>query len=330
MSVGLKSQASIARDPAHRNAALPADGLRHCSLSTKAAGTRRELIVASESIDSKGLSEMSTASLLLNNVVGEAGTESERAKTFVCAEPDPFLKERLVYIQDIPLFYGLTKAESRTLAATAHMRDVSDGQAIFREGQPVSSVTVLIAGRVKLTRLNPSGLQLLLKIVDTGQVVGALGVTPGSLHTLSAQASGTCRVLTWEARTFDSLCQHMPGLARNGLCVMAERHRLLEDRFFELLTEQARVRLARLVIRLLEQSRCPVTRPARIEGLVQLDISQMIGTTLWTANRLLREWQDLGLLEVQRGVVIVPNPKQLILFAERISAASNGDCSPTP
>jgi CRP/FNR family transcriptional regulator, nitrogen oxide reductase regulator len=273
---------------------------------------------------------MSTARLQLDNVVVEAGTETERAQIFACAEPDPFLKERLVYIQDIPLFYGLTKAEYRTLAETAHLRDVSDGQAIFREGKPASSVSVLIAGRVKLTRLSPSGVQLLLKIVDTLQVVGTFGVTLGSPHTSSAQALGTCRVLTWESRTFDSLCQRMPMLMRNGLRIMAERHRLLEDRFFELITERVRVRLARLMIRLLEQSRCSVNRPARIEGLVQLDMSQMIGTTLWTVNRLLREWQDLGLLEVQRGVVIVPNPKQLILFAERISAASNGDCSPTP
>jgi CRP-like cAMP-binding protein len=274
---------------------------------------------------------MSTASLQLDNVVvGEAATESERAQTFACAEPDPFLKERLVYIQDISLFYGLTKAESRTLAATAHIRAVSDGQAIFREGQPVSSVIALIAGRVKLTRLSPSGVQLLLKIVDIGQVVGTFGVPPGSPHTSSAQASGTCRVLTWEARTFDSLCQRMPALLRNGLRVAAERHRLLENRFLELITERAEVRLARLLIRLLEQSRCPVTRPARIEGLVQLDISQMIGTTLWTVNRLLSEWEHLRLLEVQRGVVIVPNPKQLILFAEKIGAISDGDCSSIP
>jgi CRP-like cAMP-binding protein len=273
---------------------------------------------------------MSTGSLQLDNIAGEAATESARAQPFACAEPDPFLKERLVYIQDIPLFYGLTKPESRTLAATAHTRAVSDGQAIFHEGQRVSSVTVLVSGRVKLTRLSPSGVQLLLKIVDTGQVVGTLGVTPGSLHTSSAQASGTCRVLTWEACTFDSLCQRIPALIRNGLRVMSERHRLLEDRFFELITERAGVRLLRLVIRLLEQSRCPVTRPARIEGLVQLDISQMIGTTVWTVNRLLSEWEHLGLLEVQRGVVIVPNPKQLIQFVQKIGALSDGDGSSNP
>ena len=270
---------------------------------------------------------MSTASLQLDRLVEEARIEGVRAQILPRVEPDAFLKERLLYIQDIPLFYGLTKAESRTLAVTAHMRDVSDGQTIFREGLPVSAVTVLIAGRVKLTRLSPIGVQLLLKIVDTGQVVGTLGVTPGSPHTSSAKTSGTCRVITWEAPTFDSLCQRMPVLMRNGLRVMAERHRLLEDRFFELITERVEVRLVRLVIRLLEQSSCPVTRPARIEGLVQSDISQMIGTTIWTVNRFLHEWQDLGLLEVQRGVVIVRNPKQLIEFAERIGAASDGDSS---
>src|SRR5437899_10509653 len=142
---------------------------------------------------------MSTASLQYH-IEGVVCTEAERTHTLACPEPDPFMKGRLVYIQDIPLFYGLTEAESRTLAATAHMRDVSDGHIIFREGLSVTSVTMLISGRVKLTRLSPTGAQLLLKIIDAGQVVGTLGVTPGSPHTWNAQALGTCRVLTWEAR----------------------------------------------------------------------------------------------------------------------------------
>jgi hypothetical protein len=106
---------------------------------------------------------MSTASLQLTHVVRGACTESDRVQILASSEPDPFLEGRLACIQDIPLFYGLTKSECRTLAATTHLRDVSDGQAIFREGHPVSSVTVLISGRVKLTRLSPTGVQLLLE-----------------------------------------------------------------------------------------------------------------------------------------------------------------------
>lgn len=273
---------------------------------------------------------MSTASFQIGPIVQKACIERERGPTPAFAEPDSFLQGRFVCIRDIPLFYGLTETESRILAANAHMRDVAEGQAIFREGQTIASVMVLISGRAKLTRLSPRGVELLLKIIDAGQVVGTFGVSTNSRHTSSAQASGTCRVLTWEARTFDLLCERIPGLLRNGLRVMAERHRLLEERFFELITEHAEVRLTRLVIRLLEQSGCPVTKPVRIEGLVQLEISQMIGTTLWTVNRILREWQHLGLLEVRRGVVIVPNPKQLIQFAEKIGTLSDGDCSSSP
>lgn len=269
---------------------------------------------------------MSTATLQLDKVVAEAGIDSELAHSISGSEPDPFLKGRLVCIQAIPLFFGLTKADCRALAEAAHMRDVSDRQVIFREGQPVSSVSVLVEGRVKLIRLT-SGVKRLLTVLYAGNVVGTLGVAPGNPHTSSAQASGTCRMLTWEARTFDSLSQRMPSLMRNGLHSMAEHERLLDNRFVELVTEVVEVRLARLLIRLLEQSNCPATKPARIEGLAQLEISQMIGTTLWTVNRLLQEWQHLGLLKVQREVVIVPNPKQLIRFAGRVGASSAGDSS---
>lgn len=266
---------------------------------------------------------MSTADLQLDYLAGKGGIDSQNAQTLACAASDPLLNRRLACTLEIPLFYGLTNAERTSLAANAHVRDIPDGQAIFREGQRVSCVIVLVSGRVKITRFSASGEHVLFRIVNVGQEVGTLGATPGTPHTTTAQTAGVCRVLTWDASVFENLCHQIPALTRNGLRISAERQRLVEDRFFELVTERAPARLARLLVRLLEQSCCSASKPARIEGLVQLDISQMIGTTLWTVNRLLHEWEHLGLLEVQRGVVIVPDPKQLLTFAEKIGAVGD-------
>lgn len=266
-------------------------------------------------------------SLQFDHPVTDRGIESAHALGWV--QQDPLLKGRLSSIQEIPLFFGLTRAECATVASTASVRDFSDGQMVFRECQPASCIAVLISGRVKLTRFDNSGDQLLLKVFDAGQVIGTLGVIPGSAHRSNAHASGACRVLTWDARVFDNLCERIPALARNCLRISAERQGLLEERFFELITQHAEARLARLLVRLLEQSRCSVNKPARIEGLMQLEMSQMIGTTLWTVNRILCAWENLGLVEVQRGCVIVQTPKQLLAFAEKICARGGGTAART-
>jgi CRP-like cAMP-binding protein len=189
---------------------------------------------------------------------------------------------------------------------------------IFREGDPASAIFLLTSGRVKLTRLSYKGDQVLLRIVDQDEVVGQLGLSAGNWHTLTAETMEPSRVLIWEIRVFESLCQRMPALASNSLHILANSHHILEERFLEQITAPTPARLARLLVRLLEKSGGSIHKPARIEGLLRQELAQMIGTTIFTVSRLLCHWERLGILEPQRETVVIKNPRRLIQFAEAI------------
>jgi CRP-like cAMP-binding protein len=88
-------------------------------------------------------------------------------------------------------------------------------------------IFVLASGRVKLTHLSGTGLQLLLRVVGRGEVVGGLGLLPGSPHTLTAQTLESCRVLTWDTQVFETLCERMAALARNSVHILADWQRIL-------------------------------------------------------------------------------------------------------
>ena len=138
------------------------------------------------------------------------------------------------------------------------------------------------------------------------------------MNFVSAGRKSLSRVLTWDARVFEALCERMPALARNSLNILANLQRILEGRFLELITERTPSRLAQLLVRLLEQSGCSIHRPARIEGLLREHLAQMIGATMYTVSRLLCHWEKLGILENRRGAVVIRNPIRLIQFAEAI------------
>jgi CRP-like cAMP-binding protein len=240
-------------------------------------------------------------------------SERHRTPIFACSGAAP-LSGKLTYIRQAALFNDLSDVECTEIARMACARHFLSTQVIFRTGDPASRVVFLASGRVKVSQVSRAGAHVLLAIVDGCNVVGGLGLEPGTTYSVSAQALDACRVLTWNARVFDYLCTRFPALARNSLRILAEQQRTLEERFLELGTEQAAPRLAGMLIRLLEQSGCSIHKPARIV-LLRAELAEMIGATIFTVSRLLCDWENLGILEPQRKAVFVRSPIRLIEFA---------------
>jgi CRP/FNR family transcriptional regulator, nitrogen oxide reductase regulator len=230
----------------------------------------------------------------------------------------PRLNLAATQIEEMALFCRLSTNENRSILSLARERYFSSGQRIFREGDPASAIFVLLSGRVKLTRFSRSGDQVLLRVIDKEEVVGQLGLSAGSGHTLTAEAMETSRVLSWSIQAFEDLCARIPPLASNSLHIIADSQRALEERFIEQITASAPARLARLLVRLLEKNGCSIHKPARIEGLLRQELAQMIGTTIFTVSRLLNHWERLGIIEAQRETVVINDPRQLVRFAEAI------------
>jgi len=256
----------------------------------------------------------------LSEPLMERVSEGDRLAILASSGSATPLSSRLAIIKHASLFYDLSNSQCIEIAGLARVRRFMPAQVIFRTGDPASCLVFLASGRAKVTQLSRAGADVLLTIVDRYNVVGGLGLEPGTTHSVTAQALEPCRVLTWDASLFDNLCMRFPSLARNSLRILAEQKRILEERVLELGTEQAAPRLARMLVRLLEQSGCSIHKPARIV-LLRTELAEMIGATIFTVSRLLCDWQDLGILESQRKAVVVRNPIRLIKFADAIRIA---------
>lgn len=222
---------------------------------------------------------------------------------------------RLQCIQQSSLFRGLSAAQCSEVASLARELRFGRRQIIFREGDPVDSVSVLATGRVKVTQLSRSGAEVILRIKENGEVIAGLGVQPGGPHFLTAQTLDPCTVLLWDVRKFEMLEDRMPALRRNTVHIFAERLHVLEQRFLELATEQVAPRLARMLVRLIEQS-ARADQPGVRINLSREELAQMTGTTLFTVSRLLCDWEQRGIIQTQRKAVVVQNTQKLMALAE--------------
>jgi CRP-like cAMP-binding protein len=213
------------------------------------------------------------------------------------------------------LFRGLSLAECDEIVSRATEAHFDEGQIVFREGDSVNSVCVLVSGRAKITQMCRSGGEVILRVRGKGEVLGGIGMMPGSAQFVTAQALEPCTLVMWDSRLFEHLEDKFPALRRNIVRIFAERLRSLEEQFLQIAHEQVAPRLARTLVRLREQRAGEARDPMRID-LSRDELAQMTGTTPFTVGRLLSAWEERGIVQIQRKALTIRDHSSLISLAQ--------------
>ncbi|HVG72245.1 MAG TPA: Crp/Fnr family transcriptional regulator [Vicinamibacterales bacterium] len=221
------------------------------------------------------------------------------------------------FAKAIPLFTALDGAALDEVKAAAQMRRVGAGATFFREGDPASSFFVLDSGSVKLTQLTPEGHQVVLRLVGPGDAFGGVAAFGGGTYPITAEAVTDAAALEWLGSVMTRLMERHPRLALNALQFVASRLHELEVRYRQLATEKVERRVARALLRLVQQAGRPIEAGVLIDlPLSRDDIAQMTGTTLYTVSRIVSRFETDGLLEAGRQRVVIRDSKALARIAD--------------
>lgn len=204
------------------------------------------------------------------------------------------------------LFAGLPESDYTEVLSSASLREYLPQDIIFWAGDRVKEVLLLVVGRVKVTQFTTDGLEVILRLNAPGEIVGVPSMDPKGTHRSTAQAMRACNVLVWDAANFNELLLEFPALGRNVTAMIAQRIVELEGRFCELSTARVASRLARAVVRLIDQV------GQHVNGHMELDISQevlaqMTAMTTSTVSRLLGKWEEQGVVQVRRAGLLIRN-----------------------
>jgi len=121
--------------------------------------------------------------------------------------------------------------------------------------------------------------------------------------------------LVWEASQFQAVRDRFQILGRNITCVLVRALNDLEVRFREVSTANTAVRLSHQLVRLLDQIGKHSTGHVEI-AVSQRDLAQLTGTTIFTVNRLLNEWEAQGIVKLKREALQVLDVQALMEVSE--------------
>jgi CRP-like cAMP-binding protein len=200
--------------------------------------------------------------------------------------------------------------DSRTLLSRMARRRFRRNDTLFHEGDPGDTLHIIDKGHVAIRTTTSLGDVATLTVLGPGAIFGeqALLHDPGR-RTASAVALDDVETRVLHSAEFEALRSSHPKVERFVVDVLAAQVRRLTAQLVEALYVSAERRVIHRLadmVRLYRRESGPIEIP-----LKQEDIASMAGTTRPTANRVLKQLEADGVIELARGRIIVVEPDRL-------------------
>jgi CRP/FNR family transcriptional regulator, nitrogen oxide reductase regulator len=212
----------------------------------------------------------------------------------------------------VRLLEGLSGGERHSILAAAAYRRLSRHSVVTNQGEPADRLFLIIEGSARYFFITPDGRKIYLLWLTSGEIFGGAALLPEpSLFLLGAEIVKDSCVLVWERNTIRSLAARHPRLLENGLAIASDYLTWYLASHLGLVCHTARQRLARVMVSLASGigRKCP-------DGIyLEITNEQLANTaniTLFTASRLLSEWQRSGAVIKTRGSILLRHPEQLL------------------
>jgi CRP/FNR family transcriptional regulator, cyclic AMP receptor protein len=208
-----------------------------------------------------------------------------------------------------PVFGGLPPAQIKQLCSLARARRVVSGSTLFVKGDPGTALFAVVRGIMKITVPSLDGREATFNLLHAGDIFGEIALLDGQPRTADAIAATDCELMVIERRDFLGFVRNEPKVAMKLIELLCARLRVAGARMEEVVFLNLRARLARLLLRLLEENAAAADKNKL--AITQQEISGMLGTTRESVNKHLQIWARRGVIALKRGTILVLAPKGL-------------------
>ncbi len=209
-------------------------------------------------------------------------------------------------LADCALFRKLTPDERSALAARARMRSFKAGDTIFLMGAQHDSMLAVLSGQVKISMTSSEGKEIMLAILNPGEVFGEIAMLDGKPRSADAKALSDCSLAVLERRDVLAALEANPAAWRGFIEVLCSRLRQTDDHLVELALLGLPARLARALLRVIDGQGDKASKvDARGSRLSQHELASLVGATRENVNKCLQEWRRDGIIRMEKRVISI-------------------------
>jgi CRP-like cAMP-binding protein len=208
------------------------------------------------------------------------------------------------------LLEGVSAEEVRELLAVARRRRFRRGEVVFHREDPADSMHLISKGRFAVRNTTPLGDSVMVAVRGPGESFGEMAlVDAGSRRTATVEALEEAETFCVYHVDFTRLRNHYASIDEVLLSFLVHEVRMLNERLVEAFYLPAERRVLR---RLSELAGLYGSGEGAVDvPLTQTDLASLAGTSRSTVNKVLRDEELRGTLELHRGRTRVLEPEEL-------------------
>ena len=212
----------------------------------------------------------------------------------------------------IPMFEFLEADELDRLYSLCATEKVAKGEYVFLECDQPRNLYVVVKGEVKLLKQTEDGRETIVEMAYPGEIFGEEAIFDGQPYPMTAQALNDVELLAISRTDFFTFLRDNPDLALEIITELGNRLREAQNTIRALAMERVEWRIARVLLMLSRKAGTVEEDGVSIDlPLTRQDIADMAATTVETTIRVLSNFKKMGLVDTEKGKIILRDKKHL-------------------
>ncbi len=204
-------------------------------------------------------------------------------------------------IKSVPIFKDLTRDEMIEVAMITHPRDMKRGEMVYMVGDLGGKLYVLHEGRVKISRINASGKEQVIRTLGPGEFMGELSLFGATPQSDNAEVMENTTMCVIDGSELKDIMMKYPQIGFKIMDVLSRRLQMAETLLEAISLDTVEQRIARALLRL-------------SEGQVEFDLimskgelASQIGMSQESLSRKLTSLQEDGIIDLKgrRKIIIL-------------------------
>lgn len=223
------------------------------------------------------------------------------------------------YLHDHKLFRNLSFSEIDALCILKRFKKSKKHELLDLPFSEKERIYFLKQGTIKLIRMDANGDEVLLDILQKGDLFGDLNLeSPESPNEFFKVVSDEAIICTFYREKLEEVMFKKPDFALNYIKFIGFNFKKIQNSYKNILFKDAKTRLLLLLSMIIEKENVETDSYTLPNYLTQKDISQLICTTRQTIISLFKELEQQGLLSYSQKEIVIHNINDLKKIAQNV------------
>lgn len=222
------------------------------------------------------------------------------------------MKVDVSFLRNVALFSELDDQELASVSEMFRQQKYKRNEIVFFEEDTGKYMYIVKEGRVKVSRLLPSGKEMILAFHEAGEYFGEMSLIDGGTTPATVTAVGPATILFMSRQEFSALLNN-PKINRSLLKMLCSRCRDAWTQIEVLTFNNADARIRTALYHLCQKKGVRTEKGTMISiRLTHKELADMTGISRETATRVLSHLQSGGIVTVQKRHFFIANPETLM------------------